>query len=723
MAVIQQYGQKYNPQGALGAQATGDAFGAQVARANAATAESQNAISQSLGSVGNGLMNVGEALYQNEVTDEVTRAHVEMSAKRAEWQQKLTDLSNNTKPGDQTLAPRVMQGLQDDFDAMSQTFKTRQGQQAFAKMSADTTSMFGQEAVGIQSRLNGEFAKNQYKTLVDNEGSVAAKDYTRVQTSVENVLSAINDPNGMFARVPEPTREAFRRQAKEDIEFAAAKGFARAFPNVVLGQVPGEVRDKVQQSVANPPTPGLPPDLKADTVKPYDQGKIDYIAKQVAQPSPYDKTFQDAARLYNVDWRELKMRAVAESNLNPDAKSSQNAGGIMQLTPETASQLGVDRNDPVASIYAAAKLIAGYRTKADGNMSRVDMMYYGGESGKAWGANTKQYAANLSAVRGAVGLGTAVDPEQFATNPTVATGDSQSWVKPRTGIGFIDNLPADKFFSILTEAEHYQRAYDSQAERTRVEDNHRRAVAAESAMDMYTQRIVNPTQQNGGKLSEIEVVSNNLLSSTQKQHVLSYMTQFTREQQARMEPKTNPVAVRELTLRIHAPDNDPAKIYNNEPIYAALSEGKISTAEFNLLNREVTELRSTSTNGFRRDVNNMRGIVFRSLQQNVLLQGLSAADPELIPSIAYRFERDMENKIDALRKENKDPSVLLDPNSREYVLKPGALQRFFPANVLGNNAAKVAKAESAQLPTYKDFDSLPRGAQFTDPQGNVRVKP
>ena len=703
MAEIRPYTERVAAQGALNAQASPNDFGANVGAA---------------------VRGFGEALYQQEVQDDVTSVHVEMAKKRAEWQQKLTDLTNETKPGDTTLVPRVMEGMQQDFEALSQNIKTRQGQQTFAKMSADMTSMFGQEAIGIQSRLNGEFAKNQYTELSSSLGTIAAQDFSKTDSLVQQGLAAIDDPNGRFARVPEPTREAFRHAIKEEIEFAAAKGFARAFPNAVLGNIPGDVRSKVQATVAKPPAQGVPPNLKAPLVKPYDQGKIDFVAKRVAQPSPYDQAFKDAAQLYNLDWRELKMRSVAESNLDPKAKSSQNAGGIMQLTPETAAQLGVDRNNPVASIYAAAKLIAGYRTKAGGDMSKVDMMYYGGESGTAWGPNTKQYAANLAATRVAVGLGTSVAPEQFAPNPTTETGDSQNWVKPKTGIAVIDNLPADKFFNILTEAEHYQRAYDAKSERERIERKQQEQAAAESAMDIYTQRIVNPTQENGGRLNEVEVVSNPLLSSTQKQHILGYMSQYTREQQARQEPKSNPSSVRELMLRIHAPDSDSAKIYNNEPIYQALSEGRISTSEFAYLSREVTELRSTSTNGFRRDVNSLRGQVARALQQNVQLQAMEMAEPGTIADISYRFDRDLEEKIDAMRKAKKNPTSLLDPSSPDYALKPGRLQQFFPSgNVVSSAAAKVATAQTGTLPTYKDFDKLPKGASFTDPQGNVRVKP
>lgn len=709
MAVIQPYTETALPTGLLNVRADPNDFGANVGAAVA--------------NFGGALNNYAEAEYENEVTDEVTNIHVEMAKRSASWQQTLGDMANQTQPGDSTFVPRVSTAMEQDLDAFGQTIKTPKGQQLFARMSANMTSMFTREAVSMQSRMAGDFAKNQYATLTDSLSTAAAQDYSRTEALVQQGTLAIDDPDGRFAKVPEATREAFRRSLREEIEFSAAKGFVRRFPAAALGDLPGQVRSKLQDYVSKNPTPGMPPDLGADTVKPYDQSKIDFVAKRVAEPSPYDQMFKDAAQLYNLDWRELKMRSVAESNLNPAAQSSQGAGGIMQFTQATADSLGVDRNDPAAAIPAAAKLLAGYRSKAGGDMAKVDRMYYGGESGTAWGPNTEQYAANLAAARSAIGLGTSIAPEQFALDPADAMGQSQGWKKPTTGIAFIDNLPPDKFFSVLSEAEHYQRAYDSQSERNRLEVKYNKEKLAEATMDNYTQRIVNPNESNGGKLTEVEIVSNANLSTSQKQHMISYIGQFAREQQSRQEPKSNPEEVRGLMLRIHAADSDPAKLYNNEPIYQALSEGKISTAEFGMLNREVSELRSTSTNGFRKDVNTLRGHVARALQQNTMLQYQELVNPGVTATIAYRFDRDLEDKIDALRKENKSPNILLDPSSPDYVLKEGALAKFFPAGTLKDAATKVVGKEAVRVSSKEDYDKLPSGTSYIVPDGRVMVKP
>lgn len=710
MAEVKSYTDSILPQGQLNAQASPEEFGAGVG--------------QAIKGFGQAIRGYEQAVYENDVRNDVTSVHVNMAKKRAEWQQRITDMANNAPPGDTTFQVRVMEEAQRDLESLAGGLKTQQGKQTLAVSVANMVGMFGQEAAGLQARMNGEFAKNQYVELSDNLSSIAAKDHTQFDNLVVQGISAIDDPNGRFALVPESTREAFRQSITQEISLAAAKGFARKYPNAVLGNVAPELRSSLQIAVANSPTPGVPPDLGADKVKPYNPAQISGIAKQVAQPSPYDDMFKDAARLYNLDWRELKMRAVAESGLNPTAVSSQNAGGIMQMTPETAAKLGVDRNDPSEAIFGAAKLIAGYRAKANGDMVKVDMMYYGGESGTEWGANTKQYAANLSAVRGLTGLGSGASPEQFAPTPEMLVAANMGSQPTKTGYSFIDGLPGDKMLSVLTEAEHYQRAHDTLAERSYVEAKKQRQQIAEAALDRYTQRVLNPSPENGGPVNEIEIAGDTRLDSGEKQHMMAYINQYTRERQSGQEAKSNPENVRGLMLRIYAADNDPDKLYDPTPLRQALAQRQITTAEFGQLNRELNEMKSSSTNGFRKDVNNIMGVVERSLQQNMDMQMLERTSLGATANAVYQFKNDLENQITAFRAQNKDPRVLLDPTSPEYVLKPGRLNKFVPdyKKMVGDAAAKAVETEKAALPTYNDYDSLKAGASYTDPQGNVKVK-
>lgn len=155
---------------------------------------------------------------------------------------------------------------------------------------------------------------------------------------------------------------------------------------------------------ADPPSSvaATPPDYDAGTVKPYMEREARSIARRVAAPSLYDPLFVQAGALYGVSPYELKMRAVVESGLHPDAHSGQ-ADGLMQFTPGTAALLGVNPADPAQSVQGAARLLSAYQQVSRGNPAIVDMLYYGGGDPAKWGANTRQYAANLWAVRSWMG--------------------------------------------------------------------------------------------------------------------------------------------------------------------------------------------------------------------------------------------------------------------------------------------------------------------------------
>lgn len=720
MAVIDQYTSKVLAQGQINSEATGAAFGAQVGAG--------------LQNLGEGIADVGRAAAEQQARDETTKVHVAMAQARQQAQKILQDETNSTDPGDPEFTSRVVGKIGAYLGPLGEQFQSPTAKRLFTTMSADMVGTYGVDAVQEQSRLAGVAAKNEYTNLTNASSTIAAQDFSKAGSEVESVMRAIDDPNGKFANIPQTARDALKQTAKLEIELNAAKGFARRYPSAVLGSLDPTVRTQVQQVIANPPKPGVVPDLKASDVKPYTPQNIQSKAAQISAPTPYDKDFEDAARLYNLDPKELKLRAAVESGFNPTAVSGKNAGGIMQFTPEMATQLGVDRSDPKASIFAAAKLLANYRTQAGGDMSKVDMMYYGGAAGTAWGPNTKQYAANLSALRQAVGLGASAPPEAFApTAPEQLTTQNQTgqaavaggpapqpdWKKAKTGIAVIDNLPADKFFAVLTEAEHYQRAYDTQTERARMEAERVKKEAQSQAMNGYLTRIITPADEAPSP-GEPEIMADKTLDWQQKQHLVDYKMRREREQAAGAESKTNPAEVRALMLQIHAADDDPAKAYNLDPVMESYKKGNISTNEMVFLRREVEQMRDGTTQGFQKDVNNARNAVYTALTRSILGQ----VQPEVAADAAYRFNADMERQISDLRKQNKDPRILLDPSSRDYLLRPERIQSFMPngRTAAADGAAKVAQSQASSLPTYKDYDKLPKGASFTDPQGNVRVK-
>lgn len=108
-----------------------------------------------------------------------------------------------------------------------------------------------------------------------------------------------------------------------------------------------------------------------------------------------DATFQAASQRYGVPVALLKAVGTTESGLNPKqgdsriapAVGTERATGMMQIKPSTARELGIDPNDPNASVMGAAAYLAqGY--KKYGNWDDAVRYYHGGPSTKNWGPRT-----------------------------------------------------------------------------------------------------------------------------------------------------------------------------------------------------------------------------------------------------------------------------------------------------------------------------------------------
>jgi membrane-bound lytic murein transglycosylase B len=89
--------------------------------------------------------------------------------------------------------------------------------------------------------------------------------------------------------------------------------------------------------------------------------------------------FEEASETYDVDMKLLKCIALVESSFNPDDTSSSGAMGVMQLMPDTASELGVeDPYDAYQNIMGGAKYISQLLDRYDGDIALAAAAYNAG---------------------------------------------------------------------------------------------------------------------------------------------------------------------------------------------------------------------------------------------------------------------------------------------------------------------------------------------------------
>lgn len=211
--------------------------------------------------------------------------------------------------------------------------------------------------------------------------------------------------------------------------------------------------------------------------------------------------------------------------------------------------------------------------------------------------------------------------------------------------------------------------------------------AQNKIMDDMTKRIFDP-KNNGGDIKPEEIVNNPTLTAAQKQHMIGVSVAAARNQDTGShEPK-----VRELMLMIHAADNDPTKTYTDAPIWEAYKNGELNRTELDYLVARVNGLKDPSGNPFMKQVKTAEDHVWKAIQSNPTIQGQEMSRPGVSTDIMVRFSQDLQKKIEAARKENKNPADLLDPTSKDYALKPGFLQPYIQ---LGNGGASVNGASSS----------------------------
>lgn len=92
----------------------------------------------------------------------------------------------------------------------------------------------------------------------------------------------------------------------------------------------------------------------------------------------YRRTAAEMARRYGIDPNRFVRQIGAESGFNPRARSPVGATGIAQIMPATARGWGVDPNDPVASLNAAARAMSKYLRSYGGDWRKALAAYNAG---------------------------------------------------------------------------------------------------------------------------------------------------------------------------------------------------------------------------------------------------------------------------------------------------------------------------------------------------------
>ncbi len=87
----------------------------------------------------------------------------------------------------------------------------------------------------------------------------------------------------------------------------------------------------------------------------------------------YRRQFEDVAKAYNISWTLLAAQAYQESRWDPHAVSPTGVRGLMMLTRDTASSLGIqNRTDPTKSIVGGAQYFRKLEKRLPRHIGKAD---------------------------------------------------------------------------------------------------------------------------------------------------------------------------------------------------------------------------------------------------------------------------------------------------------------------------------------------------------------
>lgn len=270
------------------------------------------------------------------------------------------------------------------------------------------------------------------------------------------------------------------------------------------------------------------------------------------------------------------------------------------------------------------------------------------------------------------------------------------------------NLSADQRSAAISKAETEMRAKRADESYQRSVKEYEERERDEKARDSLFKGIM------AGKASRRDIMDNPDLRPTTREHLVMFMEERAKSL-TNQEKKSDPVAVRDLWMRIHAPDTDPRKMYNGDAIFEAVRSGRVNVSDANQLNSMVANQKDENNRSLGSKLQSQMSIIGRALSQDPQF----IAQPALVAEIQNNYQARVFEKVSVLRKANKDPGEIFDPASKEYV---GS--REFIQGAIDETRGRARATAAGNVPranTKAEYDALPPGP-YIGPDGALATK-
>ena len=262
---------------------------------------------------------------------------------------------------------------------------------------------------------------------------------------------------------------------------------------------------------------------------------------------------------------------------------------------------------------------------------------------------------------------------------------------------------------------HATNEAEKQIRGLRADEDHARALkeynereADEGARGEWLNKII--TGPGHGEDLAKGILADSRLKPTTQEHMINYMELRTREM-AGQEKKSDEETKRNLWMAINAPKGDPRKIYNSDTVFKAAEAGLLNTKDADYLNTQVANQKNDDGAKFatrlQARISAMDGYMRAS--------PVYSAQPDLAAAMHNQMISDVEKQSDDMRKANKDPADLLNPDSKAYYFTPNRLKQV-EQDVKQQQAAAGPKLTDLRQTPSAD---IPVGQPFVNSKGQT----
>lgn len=281
-------------------------------------------------------------------------------------------------------------------------------------------------------------------------------------------------------------------------------------------------------------------------------------------------------------------------------------------------------------------------------------------------------------------------------------------------------LDADKVVTLKREAEIGIRA--EEVERARVEAAAEKAAEKQrqGVMDGFVQKLYDPA---GPSLTTQDVLKSSL-KAEQKEHFIKLI-------EATSKPtaiKTDPAAFQDAFTRMRLPADDPQRISDERQLDDYFTSGKITFEDLGRLRTEFSGRRTAEGQIEGKLKDGLLAVAKSTLTKTNSIIGIrTPKGDEALQGFTAWFL----NEYDTQRKAGVSALELLSPDSPKYLGKMidkfkvpltdvinDALKEPPKASTRGNPKPKAPAKEYPTPTTRADFDALPSGATYRDPEDN-----